>query len=109
MKTDHFSPAGKQWLRDVRRELQVALDGLPSDLTCDQVKSQAFDQHVPVYEKTGFCDIAAADRIQVYLDLHSAVLTNPGALANGLDVLKACGAKDIEKLKKELDHREPNN
>ena len=56
-----FSPEGQAWINGTLTCLKAALVPSvekPDGVTCDQVKTIAFDSHVQCYIDNGFCELA---------------------------------------------------
>ena len=56
-----FSPAGQNWINGTLTCLKKALVPAVKDsqgITCNDVKTTAFDSHVDCYIDNGFCDLA---------------------------------------------------
>lgn len=56
-----LSPAGQQWIADVRACLQLALEDVPHDLECDALRDHAYATHPACYVETGFCQLPITD------------------------------------------------
>jgi hypothetical protein len=68
-----FNTESQRWLRDVRECLQVRLDEVSANSSCNQIKDNAMDSHVGCYVDTGFCSLAAADQIKIMWYLKGAI------------------------------------
>lgn len=89
MDTSSYTDQGKKWLSDVRYELQKSVENIPIQYDCEQLRKAAFEVHVPVYRKTGFCKLNPLDRYQIYYSLRG-VLLNPETIINGFNIIESC-------------------
>jgi len=64
-RKDRFSPLGQSWINDVRSCLIREMDTYPPDLTCADLKTRAFRDHVPCYLESGYCNLSGRDKRQV--------------------------------------------
>jgi hypothetical protein len=87
--THKFSKKGQKWLTDVRECLISELANFESNISCSQIKKQAFASHTPCYKKTNFCDLRKRDKLQLIKSLQEDIV-NPQILKAGIRVLKSC-------------------
>jgi len=84
-----FSASGIKWIEDVRSCLIRRMSFYESILSCRDLKSQAFMDHIPCYLESGFCDLSKSDRFQVLKTIWPS-LGHFKILANGYEVFKTC-------------------
>lgn len=56
-----LSPAGQQWIDDVRACLQESMVEVGSNVSCPEVKRRGYAAHPGCYVETGFCELPFAD------------------------------------------------
>lgn len=88
-RLDTFSEEGKNWVNSVRSCLIKKMEDLDQNLTCSQLKTQAFRAHVPCYLESGFCQLNLKDKKAV-IDTIWPTIRNVYVLAGGMNILKAC-------------------
>jgi hypothetical protein len=87
--TKNFSPKGKKWLKDVRECLIDELSKLDNNLTCREIKAQAFASHGPCYKKKKFCNLRKRDKYQLIKSLRREI-KNPQILKAGIKIIRSC-------------------
>lgn len=90
VRSSRFSQEGKIWIENVKRCLISEMESFESRLSCLQLKKRAFKSHVPCYVQNGFCGLGTHDKKEILRTIWPSI-RNVYILANGLDVLKACG------------------
>ena len=88
-----FSLQGQAWINDVRSCLIREMNTYPADLTCGELKTRAFRDHVPCYLESGYCDLSARDKRQVFKAVWPS-LKNIHVILAGFKTNKACSGKN---------------
>jgi hypothetical protein len=65
----------------------------PADLTCGDLKTRAFGDHVPCYLESGYCELSARDKRQVFKAIWPS-LKNIQVILAGIKTNKACTGKN---------------
>lgn len=86
---DAFSPEAQTWIESVRSCLINKMESFREDLSCRELKKEAFLSHVPCYVESGFCELPLKDQKLILKTIWPA-MRNVYALANGINVLKKC-------------------
>ena len=97
----HFSRRALQWINATRKCLQVALVPVlhfgPAKPTCEEIKTIAFESHVPCYVEPhrglSICNLSLADWVRVFWTIKSSFLppTFAETLKASVEVLTDCG------------------
>lgn len=58
----NFSPRGKNWVDKTRECLISKIGQSPLDISCKDLKNNAFLHHVPCYVDSGYCELEKEDR-----------------------------------------------
>lgn len=88
-----FSQEGQAWINDVRSCLIREMNTYPADLTCGDLKTRAFGDHVPCYLESGYCELSARDKRQVFKAIWPS-LKNIQVILAGIKTNKACTGKN---------------
>lgn len=86
----NFSEEGQLWISNVKRCLISEMESFESKLSCSQLRKRAFRSHVPCYVRSGFCQLNHSDKLEVLRTIWPSV-RNVQILANGFQIVKACG------------------
>ncbi|MFN7701271.1 MAG: hypothetical protein ACK6CU_20665 [Deltaproteobacteria bacterium] len=60
-----LSEAGQQWIADVRPCLQQAMESVPDDASCEEVRRIGYEAHPGCYIDTGFCELPITDMLAI--------------------------------------------
>lgn len=60
-----LSPKGQQWIADVRPCLQMALEDIGDDVSCQETQRFGYDSHPGCYVGTGFCELPVSDMLAI--------------------------------------------
>ena len=86
--TPRMSPAGQQFLHDVRRCLMNVMEAeIPTSATCAAVSQAGFDSHPRCYVMSGFCDLPVSDWWRVLATISPADVSFRQLLTTGLGCL----------------------
>lgn len=89
-RSARFSDQGKRWIENVKSCLISEMETFESKLSCSQLRKRAFKSHVPCYVRSGFCQLNQSDKIELLRTIWPSV-RNVHILANGIQIVKACG------------------
>lgn len=65
LTTERLSPRGQQWISDVRPCLQIALEEIDDDASCEETKRHGYESHPACYVDNGFCELPVTDMLAV--------------------------------------------
>lgn len=84
-----YSPRAMQWFGEVRSCLIRKITEMDKNLTCNELKNQAFKSHLPCYLETNFCDLRLLDKLNIVAVLKNE-LQNPAIIKLGLKIMHSC-------------------
>jgi hypothetical protein len=84
-----LSSQTKKWLVEVRTCLIRKLDEMDKDLTCSEIKKQAFNSHFPCYVETKFCNLRKRDKLKIITMLRKEI-KKPAIIKLGINIMRSC-------------------
>lgn len=88
----NYSQPAHEWLRRVRVCLMNDFERPNDTRNCGQIKSDSFGSHVGCYVQTGFCELNAFDKMQIFWAMRASAV-HPEIYSDADGVLKACAEK----------------
>ncbi len=60
--------------------------------TCGEIKKKSFSSHVDCYVSTGFCDLSAKDKLQIFWPMRTSFV-HPEVFSDAYSVAQICFSK----------------
>jgi len=89
----NVSPALKTWFPKVRLCLQMALLNLQEVSSCDDLEKKAFATHFDCYARTGFCELNAVDKLELFQQTGIDGVLGPSSIEVGIRIEEFCNRK----------------
>ena len=67
------------------------------DLSCKELKKQAFKDHVPCYDESGYCELAKKD-LKAVKKVIGLTMLKPRVAKSGLELKAVCHQKRLRSL-----------
>ena len=87
--SNSISDHGKKWLDAVRSCLIREMTQMDPNLSCNQLKRQAFNTHYACYVETKFCNLSYLDKYKIIRAVGRG-FRNSQVLRTGIRVLRSC-------------------
>lgn len=102
-----FSSKAQKWIGKVKKCLQLALKQyIGNDISCGNLKVEAFDSHTKCYVDSGFCELPLSDYVEITKLVGNALIPFSGGAwrtsLNGGSTLISCAARYASALGEEF-------
>lgn len=84
-----FSVNGQRFVVETKSCLIDKLVSYKNDISCSSLRRQAFEDHLPCYYKSGFCELSSSDK-NVVISLVLTSIWRPSTISAGFKLLNYC-------------------